>query len=701
MDVPSKTADDVQSAPRRWPRRVAEILPWVALLAGFMVWEIGQWGAFYAASDDTYIYLGYVKRALVSPRQLFSYNAGEHSAGTTGALYYYLLIPVCALCRLIFNNWSIEHQMLCGMAALNGLLFVASGAALLRCWRTLQGMESTSAFEVAVLFGLFCAHPQFLWGEFAGMENPLTALLVLLLFERLARAAAPWRISILCALACLSRPELSAVVFWIPAFSCLRESRPARQRIVRAGLHSLLWAGLVGLMALPCILLTGRAFPSALGTRIRIGSFLQGDFWTEGFRRALQLRDYWDSPWFVLAALLCFAALCLAPLRGRWIVCGLFTVLLGNLAMRAVLGIFDLNVEGRYISYTWPLYALGFAWCGADLLNRAQHFLDRHSARFPAKLVATCALAAAASPAWVEFQRRFDWHVAEMNRLVVEPSRWMRDKLPPGSRIAMEPAGAIRLITDFYLVDNVGLTTNHFRGFAGDFSRFWQDNRVDYVFDYADRVPDLKSGVFGAPMRAWGQLGCYRVDTVGIVDLKRILVSASEPDNGRPAAAFNNRLGDTAGERYDGPYWFGGAALPASLEAEFSGAQQVDAVEITTWGTEYPSEPPGRHTPLDYSLEYRQGDRWIALSPASRRVVPRIGGCESWRFPLEGAQAVDAVRFRCEKVVCGKNLAPVITEVALLHGDRKYQWRFPITDGKKGGAPTIDENIVRIATRND
>src|SRR5436305_1534911 len=42
-------------------------------------------------SDDSYIYTGYVKMTFTPGAGLFSYNVGEHSAGTTGILFYYLL----------------------------------------------------------------------------------------------------------------------------------------------------------------------------------------------------------------------------------------------------------------------------------------------------------------------------------------------------------------------------------------------------------------------------------------------------------------------------------------------------------------------------------------------------------------------------------------------------------------------------------
>ena len=60
----------------------------------------------------------------------------------------------------------------------------------------------------------------------------------------------------------------------------------------------------------------------------------------------------------------------------------------------------------------------------------------------------------------------------------------------------MEPAGAIRVFTDLYLVDSTGLTTGHrdeFRAVGTSkkgFIEYVERNRVSYVFDYPDRLAD-------------------------------------------------------------------------------------------------------------------------------------------------------------------------------------------------------------------
>jgi hypothetical protein len=171
-------------------RRLAEPLlrlwPWGLFLAVFIAYQFFQHGWVYAASDDSYIYLGYVKRALTSPHELFSYNPGEHSAGTTGIAYYYLLTIVCAVLRAATFFLPLELSLLLGMYLTNAGLFLLAAHRFLCCWRGLVPQAAPlRAPGLALLFLLFCAQPRFLWGVFAGMGNPLGAFLVLLLFDRL------------------------------------------------------------------------------------------------------------------------------------------------------------------------------------------------------------------------------------------------------------------------------------------------------------------------------------------------------------------------------------------------------------------------------------------------------------------------------------------------------------------------------------
>jgi len=116
-----------------------------------------------------------------------------------------------------------------------------------------------------------------------------------------------------------------------------------------------------------------------------------------------------------------------------------------------------------------------------------------------------------------------------MNDVVVQPSRWMAENLPDGSRICMETAGAIRVFTDFYLVDAMGLTTTHFHEHDGDFYSFLKYSRVNYVFDYPKRNPavceepafeNLKTFTPSLRRHSYGMIGVYRVLPTDQIQIK-------------------------------------------------------------------------------------------------------------------------------------------------------------------------------------
>jgi hypothetical protein len=104
----------------------------------------------------------------------------------------------------------------------------------------------------------------------------------------------------------------------------------------------------------------------------------------------------------------------------------------------------------------------------------------------------------------------------------------MAKNLPPGSTVAVEPAGAIRVFTDFKIVDNVGLTTQDLKNFKKSHLGYntlsvedyllWA--KVDYVFDYPTRLRALNNGADFRLLKLWsptpqiyslGKIGAYKV----------------------------------------------------------------------------------------------------------------------------------------------------------------------------------------------
>src|SRR5262249_42979102 len=163
--------------------------PAAAVALGVCGAQLLHFGGLYAASDDSYIYLGYVKRALVPPRELFSYNPGEHSAGTTGVLYYYALILTAAAVRAVTFALPMATTLTVALYLLNGVLFVGCAGLLARIVRR---MVSDGAVWEVLAFLLLLCNVRFMWGMFAGLENPLSAFLALALVDGIAQGVSLW-----------------------------------------------------------------------------------------------------------------------------------------------------------------------------------------------------------------------------------------------------------------------------------------------------------------------------------------------------------------------------------------------------------------------------------------------------------------------------------------------------------------------------
>ncbi|HUW81238.1 MAG TPA: hypothetical protein VMZ31_00410 [Phycisphaerae bacterium] len=696
------TAETDESArDPRWLGRArlrgTELLPWLFVLVGFVAFQWSSHGWLYAASDDSYIYLGYVKRALTAPHSLFSYNPGEYSGGTTGVLYYYLLIAVCGIARSLTWPLGIELSLLLGLYATNAALFLLTAHRYLRCWRALTGESDRIGFlKLCTLFLLFCAHPQFLWGVFAGMENPLAAFLVLLLLDWLVRRQPFWRTVLLAALLCATRPELTIVLFTIPIVGVLADarSRALRQPNAKGGRWGLvrrilaaygIWAACLGALIFPCYLTTGRLFPSALGTRVvlpPLGSFsalmgrLQAMFgWS---------RYYWASEWLLLAYVSPVAALLFGLARRRWALLWVSFYPLAFFLLRAFLQLHDFNVEDRYVSYLWPLYAVILASWGNTVWQYMSRYFQR-SGRLIGSLVGIGVLVVAVLFPIREFLHRFDKHVGLMNTIVVEPSRWMRDNLPPTARVCMEPAGAIRVFTDFYLVDAVGLTTTHRRSYQGNYLDFLHDHRVEYVFDRPPATVALLTAGVGRDLKVWaegvkpwGDIHLYKVEPFRGVVISRVASSGTRSRSG-PLWAFDNNLAPRDG-RWQ--YWFAAHHGPAWIQAEFERPIGVDAFALVIQSPSVKGAgAPGQRS-MDIQMEGKIDGAWADLDCRSKGARTVGDGREFWMLILAAPVELEGIRSRLSSG--DSRTPPVVYEIVSFYERRPYVWLWP---DRTGGDP--------------
>jgi hypothetical protein len=221
------------------------------------------------------------------------------------------------------------------------------------------------------------------------------------------------------------------------------------------------------------------------------------------------------SSWSIGSTALLIGLIAVTPYRNVRAPLAAMAFVVLQFLVRANFGLNNLSQQDRYVSYVWPLYVLAIMPLLHGLVA-AGHATARTWA--PPVVSALLAIYIAIGPLR-ELHERFSADVLEVTDIVVTPSQWMHDHLPADSRVSMEPAGAIRLYTDFYLLDVVGLTTDHrFQG--GSFAEYLTNNRVDYVFNYPVLVQELSDSSRYERLMSWtptqkrqslGEIGVYRL----------------------------------------------------------------------------------------------------------------------------------------------------------------------------------------------
>jgi hypothetical protein len=469
-----------------------------------------RFGWFYLASDDSYIYLGYV-RNWIEHGELLTYNPGEHSAGTTGLLYYYLLSAVASIVHFVY--WPTPGIGLTLTAYItNAILFIGAGLLIARIWGSISDAgDSMLLFEgTFAVFAATVSLPTFIWGWFGGLENPLSGTILILLIERVLLKAPGWQIALASALIGGCRPELFPIGLLVVAlWAVMQVKRNQNLRVSASGLAVGIatFVGITLLIYVPCWIVTGSITPSALGTRVAIPALTEPNLLWQNLTAAART-GYFLRPWVLSVPIILIGLLVFRRTREDMVLISVAGILGIYFLMRGALGLTDFNVQSRYVSFLWPLYVL-----------MAGHILQRMMIRFgwgslTAGMRRLTSLAIAIfllGCVWIGFTKannELSADVLEMNQLVVIPTQWMAQNLPKSARILMEPAGAIRVFTDFYLIDAVGLTTRHMPDYLAstdhpNLADFLQQTKATYIFDYPKRVALLGDLSQLLPLNYW------------------------------------------------------------------------------------------------------------------------------------------------------------------------------------------------------
>jgi hypothetical protein len=338
------------------------------------------------------------------------------------------------------------------------------------------------------------------------MENPLTAWLCASVFLLMIRGSRPSAIAALAALLVATRPDLAPIALALPALAVWRRGWSWRS----AATSYAVFAFAVVCLFLPMYKVSGQIFPSAFGARVPAVIEMSPVTLVKQLARSVLHSPFWISSWALLTLILAALSIAIRRRPGSTPIVALAMVLTVSLIARAALGLTDFNVEDRYISYVWPLLAIGFA----QLIVRSLALSERVVVRLTMGVVLISVISISAAA------RAFVADVQEMNDVAVAPAQWLATTLPTASRVGIEQAGAIRLFTDVTLVDRTGLTTPHKEPEAGALHAFATTHRLDYVCDYPDDWPELHDPLQFAILHTWsarqqrhglGRIGMFRV----------------------------------------------------------------------------------------------------------------------------------------------------------------------------------------------
>ncbi|HYP39580.1 MAG TPA: hypothetical protein VEX13_04400 [Chloroflexia bacterium] len=439
--------------------------------------------------DDGYIYSNYVLSA--SQGHFFTYNLGQTSGGITGVGWYLLCVATYILLAPFHSLLAIlgppTFDADSALATQAGHLYLAAYLPGVVCLAaTALGVQRLADLvlpqalsgESTLWRGFFCwligaiaaADLGLVWGAMSGLEVTFASAVavwgVALLLEEARRGLLKWSL-VLAALLPLARPDLIAVgiagLLWLVVRALLREDQAeegiAAFRHVALYLAALL-AG-AGLMSL--LYLAGWGQPLPASFYAKVGGLRVG-------RR-----------FFAAAEELLIAARFLPFVAGAAAVLGSGLQMLagssGNKADRedrlAALLLFMVSVtyvgavmttlpwfgqEDRYLLPAHPFITIQIgmlAWLAARRLP-VDRLLTRRRI-LPALMVVAVLLLVVANYLWAT--RDYAVEVRNIEDAHVKPAFWLAEMTPPGSLVASEPIGAVKLFSGRPTIDLVGLTS--------------------------------------------------------------------------------------------------------------------------------------------------------------------------------------------------------------------------------------------------
>ena len=416
---------------------------YVAMLAVFLAWSPANRAAF--PLDDAWIHRVYARSFAWGHG--FAYNDGVQEAGSTSPLWAMISAPVHWLEPVLGVGWVVIAVKLLG-AALGAL----SIAAVYQLARLLSG----AAWPAALAAALFACEPALLFGALSGMEVVLVVCLWLWLL--VALHAERWRLAaVLLGLLPVARPEGVLLVAMCVVVLAIQRGRGVFALITR---WSVLWCVLPTAAWIAfCELATGHPLPNTYYLKAAGGLGAQA----LATAVALLAQHGWARTSVVLiVGVIALLAWCVRH-RGHRATLGLLA--LGSFAFVVAV---VMTRSFLPLGYYWTRWTdpgvLGVAAAVALGIALGVHALVVAALARRVRLAAIGAIVVvvlAALPGLLgsiaERAERLGSDGRVIERMNVEPGRWIAAHTPAGAVIGVNDAGALRYFGGRETVDLVGL----------------------------------------------------------------------------------------------------------------------------------------------------------------------------------------------------------------------------------------------------
>jgi hypothetical protein len=491
-----------------------------------------------APLDDTFIHLQYGRQ--IGEGEWFSYNDGDPASSGASSLLYVLLLGGAH-----FVGFSGAHLL--GFAIILGAgLFVLAALLGYMMGRRLAG-ERAGLWSGA----LIAANGAFGWGATSGMEVALFSVLVLgtlLAFLRELSSGRFLLTPILAALTALTRPEgllFALVITGAVVFVLLRDLRKPRPDSLRGTMAAVLYTFLPIAAGVAQYIFYRIATGSSVQNGVLAKSllyepiFYPTEFLDAVFQNLTKLSLFvltglepgnYLFPGTILFCVLGTMYLALEDARYRTFAVASGTALVLGMSSTAILGLPGAPWGWHHYRYLLPFFppTLVFAVVGFYSLETfgRKTWLPEALASF----ALLCSLLGL--PVWAATTGGNSLQIKEQQ---VSVGYWIRENLPPGARVGINDAGAIRYYGGHPTVDLIGLTTNGLalptRNGVGSLyealEKMPEEKRPDYFAIYPTWFPGFDgSGVLDQEIARFSLSS--RPETAGIVGGSEVVVSRAD-----------------------------------------------------------------------------------------------------------------------------------------------------------------------------